>query len=174
MNATVFSVPVAAKLITAANVFAHIGDVHGVVDGILELLGPKGVFISENHYLGDLIRTLQYDTIYHEHLRYYSVGSLNELFGRHGMEIFHVRRIPTHGGSIRVYSARKGERKIEPSVKAFLDEEREPTRLGRSVATGVLDDDSMARTIRALQSFRQIAAESPGLIFELATQLASR
>ena len=115
----------AAKLITAANVFAHIGDVHGVVDGILELLGPKGVFISENHYLGDLIRTLQYDTIYHEHLRYYSVGSLNELFGRHGMEIFHVRRIPTHGGSIRVYSARKGERKIEPSVKAFLDEERE-------------------------------------------------
>ncbi len=115
----------AAKLITAANVFAHIGDVHGVVDGILELLGPKGVFISENHYLGDLIRTLQYDTIYHEHLRYYSVGSLNELFARHGMEIFHVRRIPTHGGSIRVYSARKGERKIEPSVKAFLDEERE-------------------------------------------------
>ena len=114
-----------AKLITAANVFAHIGDVHGVVDGILELLGPKGVFISENHYLGDLIRTLQYDTIYHEHLRYYSVGSLNELFGRHGMEVFHVRRVPTHGGSIRVYSARKGERGIEASVAAFLEEERQ-------------------------------------------------
>ena len=115
----------AAKLITAANVFAHIGDVHGVVDGIKELLGPNGVFISENHYLGDLIRTLQYDTIYHEHLRYYSVGSLQQLFGRHGMEVFHVRRIPTHGGSIRVYSARKGERKIDPSVAAFLAEERQ-------------------------------------------------
>jgi hypothetical protein len=115
----------AAKLVTAANVFAHIGDVHAVVDGILALLAPKGVFISENHYLGDLVRTLQYDTIYHEHLRYYSVGSLQQLFGRHGMEIFHVRRIPTHGGSIRVYSARKGERKIEPSVAAFLEEERQ-------------------------------------------------
>jgi hypothetical protein len=115
----------AAKLVTAANVFAHIGDVHAVVDGILALLAPKGVFISENHYLGDLVRTLQYDTIYHEHLRYYSVGSLQQLFGRHGMEIFHVRRIPTHGGSIRVYSARKGERKIEPSVAAFVEEERQ-------------------------------------------------
>jgi SAM-dependent methyltransferase len=114
----------AAKLITAANVFAHMGDVHGVVDGILELLSPDGVFISENHYLGDLVRTLQYDTIYHEHLRYYSIGSLQQLFDRHGMEIFHVRRIPTHGGSVRVYSARKGQRPIDPSVAAFLDEER--------------------------------------------------
>lgn len=114
----------AAKLITAANVFAHIGDVHGVVDGILELLAPDGVFISENHYLGDLVRTLQYDTIYHEHLRYYAIGSLQQLFDRHGMEIFHVRRIPTHGGSVRVYSARKGQRPIDASVAAFLDEER--------------------------------------------------
>lgn len=114
----------AAKLITAANVFAHIGDVHGVVDGILELLARDGVFISENHYLGDLVRTLQYDTIYHEHLRYYAIGSLQQLFDRHGMEIFHVRRIPTHGGSVRVYSARKGQRPIDASVAAFLDEER--------------------------------------------------
>lgn len=114
----------AAKLITAANVFAHIGDVHGVVDGILELLARDGVFISENHYLGDLVRTLQYDTIYHEHLRYYAIGSLQQLFDRHGMEIFHVRRIPTHGGSVRVYSARKGQRPIDASVAAFLEEER--------------------------------------------------
>jgi len=123
----------AAKLVTAANVFAHIGDVHAVVDGILALLAPNGVFISENHYLCDLVRTLQYDTIYHEHLRYYSVGSLQQLFDRHGMEIFHVRRIPTHGGSIRVYSARKGERRIEASVKAFLDEERRQGLIDGSV-----------------------------------------
>jgi hypothetical protein len=113
-----------AQVITAANVFAHIGDVHGVVDGILRLLDDGGAFISESHYLGDLIRTLQYDTIYHEHLRYYSVGSLSELFHRHGMEIFHVRRIPTHGGSIRVYAQRRGVRPVGPSVRSFLDEER--------------------------------------------------
>ena len=66
----------AAKVITAANCFAHIEDVHAIVEGILEMLAPDGVFISESHYLIKLLETLQYDTIYHEHLRYYSVGSL--------------------------------------------------------------------------------------------------
>jgi hypothetical protein len=114
----------AARVITAANVFAHIGDVHAVIDGILAMLADDGVFISESHYLLDLVTTLQYDTIYHEHLRYYAVGSLQPLLEAHGLEIFHVKRIPTHGGSIRVYSARKGQRPVQPSVAAQLDEER--------------------------------------------------
>ncbi len=63
-------------MVTAANCFAHIEDVHAIVDGILEMLAPDGVFISESHYLIGLLDDLQYDTIYHEHLRYYSVGSL--------------------------------------------------------------------------------------------------
>ena len=66
----------AAKVITAANCFAHIEDVHAIVEGIVEMLAPDGVFISESHYLIGLLDTLQYDTVYHEHLRYYSVGSL--------------------------------------------------------------------------------------------------
>ena len=66
----------AAKVVTAANCFAHIEDVHAIVEGIIELLAPDGVFISESHYLIGLLDRLQYDTIYHEHLRYYSVGSL--------------------------------------------------------------------------------------------------
>lgn len=105
-----------ASLVTAANVFAHIADVHQIVAGIVEMLGPDGVFISENHYLKSLVETLQYDTIYHEHLRYYHVGALDRLFARHGMEIFHVRPIPTHGGSIRVYAGRKGQRPVQSSV----------------------------------------------------------
>jgi SAM-dependent methyltransferase len=105
-----------ASLVTAANVFAHIADPHAVVDGILDMLAPDGVFASENHYLKGVIETLQYDTIYHEHLRYYHVHALDRLFARHGMEIFHVRPIPTHGGSIRVYAARKGQRPVQPSV----------------------------------------------------------
>jgi SAM-dependent methyltransferase len=112
-----------AKLVTAANCFAHIEDVHAIVEGILDLLAPDGVFISESHYLIGLIDKLQYDTIYHEHLRYYSLTSLAHLLSMHGLDVFHARPIPTHGGSIRVYAARKGTRTIEPSVKAMLDAE---------------------------------------------------
>jgi SAM-dependent methyltransferase len=112
-----------ASLITAANVFAHIGDVHAVIEGILALLDEDGVFVSESHYLLDLVDTLQYDTIYHEHLRYYSLVSLQNLLTSHGLEIFHVKRIPTHGGSIRVYAARKGQRAVQDSVAIRLDDE---------------------------------------------------
>jgi hypothetical protein len=112
-----------AKVVTAANCFAHIEDVHAIVEGIMETLAPDGVFISESHYLIGLLDTLQYDTVYHEHLRYYSVGSLAHLLSMHGLEVFHARKIPTHGGSIRVYAARKGTRQIEASVKQMLDSE---------------------------------------------------
>jgi hypothetical protein len=112
-----------AMLITATNVFAHIENIHEIVDGILYLLDEKGVFISESHYLGSLLETLQYDTIYHEHLRYYSVHSLKYLLQMHGLEIIHVKRIPTHGGSIRVYAARPGRYTVRPTVQGILDNE---------------------------------------------------
>jgi hypothetical protein len=81
------------------------------------------VFISESHYLIPLLDTLQYDTVYHEHLRYYSVGSLAHLLAMHGLEVFHARKIPTHGGSIRLYAARKGSRPVQASVREMLDAE---------------------------------------------------
>ena len=114
-----------ATVITATNVFAHIENVHEIVKSILILLDEKkGVFISESHYLMSLLETLQYDTIYHEHLRYYSLHSIKYLLEMHGLEIFHAKRIPTHGGSIRVYSARKGTQTILPSVDQILTEEK--------------------------------------------------
>jgi len=113
-----------AKIITATNVFAHIEDVHSVVKNLVSLLAPDGVFISESHYLHSLIETLQYDTIYHEHLRYYSLHSLQYLLKMHGLEVFHARRIPTHGGSIRVYAARVGTQPVRPSVAQMLAEEQ--------------------------------------------------
>lgn len=109
-----------AAIITAANVFAHIEDIHGIIDAVGELLDDDGVFITESHYWLALIETLQYDTIYHEHLRYYSLTSLRNLLAMHGFDTFHVKRIPTHGGSIRVYSARKGQRRIEKSMTDLL------------------------------------------------------
>ena len=112
-----------ARLVTAANVFAHMEDIHAVLDGIISLLDEDGVFISESHYAIGLLDTLQYDTIYHEHLRYYSLTSLKNLLEGHGLEVVHARHIPTHGGSIRVYAARKGRQDIQPSVQETLDSE---------------------------------------------------
>jgi hypothetical protein len=113
----------AASVVTAANCFAHMEDVHAIVDGIVELLKPDGVFISESHYLVPLLDTLQYDTIYHEHLRYYSLASLKYLLEMHDLEVFHARPIPSHGGSIRVYAARRGSHPVQDSVNRMLDAE---------------------------------------------------
>src|SRR5205085_2867489 len=96
------------KLITATNVFAHMEHIHEAVSNVLSLLNKDGVFISESHYLLSLINDVQYDTIYHEHQRYYSLHSVINLFKMHDLEVFHAREIPSHGGSIRVYAARKG------------------------------------------------------------------
>jgi hypothetical protein len=158
-----------AQLMTAANVFAHIWDVDDVVSGVKTLLEPNGVFISENHYLLPLIETLQYDTIYHEHLRYYSLHALQNLFGKHDMEIFHVQRIPTHGGSVRVFSARKGQRSVMDSVAQLLDQEKAAGLLDAEtykkfavdVAQSKLDLMAMVRDIKKQgQSVYGIAAPS--------------
>ncbi len=112
-----------ARLVTAANVFAHMEDIHAVLEGIISLLDEDGVFVSESHYAIGLLDTLQYDTIYHEHLRYYSLTSLKNLLEGHGLEVVHARHIPTHGGSIRVYAAKKGQWDIQSSVQEMLNDE---------------------------------------------------
>ena len=119
-----------AQIVTATNVFAHIEGIHDIVEAVVSMLEDDGVFISESHYLMALLETLQYDTIYHEHLRHYSLGSLSYLLQMHGLEVIHAKRIPTHGGSIRVYAARKGVRAVQPSVAQLLDEERQRGPLG--------------------------------------------
>tara|TARA_A100001234_G_scaffold73223_1_gene64637 strand:- start:512 stop:1750 length:1239 start_codon:yes stop_codon:yes gene_type:complete len=112
-----------AKIITATNVFAHIDNINDIVKNILKTLKSDGIFISESHYLLPLIQTVQYDTIYHEHLRYYSLQSLKYLFKKHKLEIIDTKEIPTHGGSIRVYAARKGKYKISSNVNRQLKKE---------------------------------------------------
>jgi len=114
-----------AKVVTATNVFAHMDDISNVMKSVSELLSDDGVFITESHYLLSLIETLQYDTIYHEHLRYYSLTSLTYLLENFGYKVFHAKRIPTHGGSIRVYAERTGTHDVSESVSALLREEQE-------------------------------------------------
>ena len=113
-----------AKIVTATNVFAHIEDVNSLMKNLLQVLINDGIFISESHYLVSLIKTNQYDTIYHEHLRYYSLTSLKYLFNKYDMEIIHAKKINTHGGSIRVYAARKKRFEIHKSVTKILNFEK--------------------------------------------------
>jgi hypothetical protein len=92
-----------AKIITATNVVAHINDLHDLCEGITELLDRNGVFICEFPYLIDLLDRNEFDTIYHEHLSYFSIAPLYKLFSEHGLVLFDVQKISVHGGSIRVY-----------------------------------------------------------------------
>ena len=113
-----------AKIITATNVFAHIENVNLLMKNLLKILKNDGIFICESHYLVSLINSIQYDAIYHEHLRYYSLTSLKYLFNKYGMEIIDAKKINTHGGSIRVYAARKKRFEIHKSVTKILDFEK--------------------------------------------------
>lgn len=115
-----------AKIITATNVFAHIDNPNLITKLIEGLLDDDGAFISESHYLIPLLDTLQYDTIYHEHLRYYSLTSLKYLLEKNGLRPFKAQKIPTHGGSIRVFAC-KSDSSIETdkSITEILAEEKE-------------------------------------------------
>lgn len=113
-----------AKVVTCTNCFAHVDDVDDFVAGIKEVLTPEGIFITESHYLPALIEDLQYDTIYHEHLRYYSLRSLGKLLEDRGFFVFDAKEIETHGGSIRVFaSLTPKERSLE--LEELLEEEDE-------------------------------------------------
>jgi SAM-dependent methyltransferase len=144
----------AASVVTAANCFAHIEDVHAIVDGIVEMLKDGGVFISESHYLIGLLDTLQYDTVYHEHLRYYSLTSLKHLLEMHNLEVFHARPIPSHGGSIRVYAARRGSHPVQESVRRMLASEPRGDAMAKRLAS--FRRDVVLSKLRLLSMLRDL------------------
>jgi len=144
----------AAQVVTAANCFAHIEDVHAIVDGIVAMLAPDGVFISESHYLIGLLDRLQYDTIYHEHLRYYSLRSLRHLLAMHDLEVFFARPIPSHGGSIRVYAGRRGTRPVRPEVAALIA--AEPQGDGMRTRLGAFRNEVMLSKLRLYALLRDL------------------
>ena len=143
-----------ASVVTAANCFAHIEDVHAIVDGIVEMLKDGGVFISESHYLIGLLDTLQYDTVYHEHLRYYSLTSLKHLLEMHDLDVFHARPIPSHGGSIRVYAARRGSHPVQESVRRMLASEPRGDAMAKRLAS--FRRDVVLSKLRLLSMLRDL------------------
>ena len=114
-----------ARIITGNNVLAHTDDLHGIVRSVTTLLEDEGLFIFEVHYQGDLLNLIQFDTVYHEHVCYYSLASLSHLLGNHGMIIVDVLRIPIHSGSIRVTAARtEAAQEPKPVVLQMTEAEK--------------------------------------------------
>jgi hypothetical protein len=89
----------------ANNVLAHVADLNGFVAGFALALKADGVAIFEFPYVKDLVEQVEFDTIYHEHLCYYSLTAISALFQRHGLMVVDVERLPIHGGSLRVFAA---------------------------------------------------------------------
>ncbi len=96
-----------AKTITATNVVAHVHDLHDFLEGIKILLSEEGLFIAEFPYLIDLIDGGEFDTIYQEHLSYFSITPFKKLLKRHNLFLIDVQRLPVHGGSVRVFVSKK-------------------------------------------------------------------
>lgn len=110
-----------ADVFLANNVLAHVADLNGFVEGIATLLEPGGVAVLECPYLMDLLDHCEFDTIYHQHLCYFSVTALTKLFARHGLSLNDVERTPIHGGSLRLFVEHTAD--VRPRVRDLLEEE---------------------------------------------------
>jgi len=154
-----------AAAITATNMFAHVANLGDMLRGIDHLLRDDGVFVTESHYLLDLLGTLQYDSIYHEHLKFYSIGSLIKLFSYYDFSVVDAERIPNYGGSIRVYArkSRNGARSerlsklIEAEKAAGLDTDRAFLEFAAKVQKSKLD------LLRLLVDLRGCGIAVPGI-----------
>jgi SAM-dependent methyltransferase len=113
-----------ADVMHANNVLAHVPNLQGFVSGIARVLTGAGVAVIETPYVKDLVDRLEFDTIYHEHLFYYSLTALDGVFRRNGLQIIDVENIPIHGGSLRVIAAHDGAMAPTRAVRELLTSEK--------------------------------------------------
>jgi SAM-dependent methyltransferase len=123
-----------ADLVIGNNVYAHVPDINDFTTGLREVLRPGGTITLEFPHLLELIRHGQFDTVYHEHFSYLSLGAVQKIFQSAGLRVIDVERLPTHGGSFRVYGAHADDPRPEsPAIASVLDDE---SRAGlRSIST---------------------------------------
>ena len=133
-----------ADVIHAHNVLAHVADLNSVVAGMRALLAPGGVAVIEVPYARDMIDRLEFDTIYHEHLCYFSVSALLPLFRRHKLDLVDVERTPIHGGSLRLWVSHAGAQ-VKPAVAKLAAEEAELGMTRRDYYRGFADRVSALR-----------------------------
>ena len=120
-----------ADLILGNNVFAHVPDTNGFVAGLKAALRPNGRVILEFPYAAELMEKAEFDTIYHEHVFYFTLTPLQDLFHRHGLAIFHVEPLPIHGGSLRLFAGHQGDYPVRTSVTNLSQEEVRQRMLSR-------------------------------------------
>jgi 2-polyprenyl-3-methyl-5-hydroxy-6-metoxy-1,4-benzoquinol methylase len=140
-------------LLLGNNVLAHVPDLNDFVAGMKILLGESGVITMEFPHLLELMQHNQFDTIYHEHFSYFSFTTVTEVFGRHGVTLFDVERLPTHGGSLRIYGrhTEDGSKPVSVRARELLAVEE---RLGlKKLETYAAFDEQVRETKRALLEF---------------------
>jgi len=127
-----------AKLITANNVVANVNDLDSFMEGIVELLAEDGTFVFESFYLGDVVKNMVFDFIYHEHLSAFSVRPVKALMRRYGLTLYKTEHLPTKGGSIRYYCTRyyaaRGKEEV-PDDDARLYEKETYVEFARKIET---------------------------------------
>jgi SAM-dependent methyltransferase len=151
-----------ADVFLANNVLAHVADLRGFVDGVAQLLKGDGVFVVEVPYLLDLIEHCEFDTIYHQHLCYFSVTALDRLFRDHGLFLNDLQHTPIHGGSLRLFVEKHDRR--NNSVHTMLQREKQ---LGADRASFYLDFGSRVEAMiddlrRTLHQIKQAGKRIAG------------
>ncbi len=112
-----------AAAITATNMFAHVAALGELMRGVMRLLKDGGVFVTESHYLPSILATAQYDSIYHEHLKFYSLRPLALFFSYYGFTVTDAEKIPNYGGSIRVYAVKGKNLPVSNRLRSLLETE---------------------------------------------------
>lgn len=151
------------ELVTGSNVFAHNAEPEKILEAADAVLAPNGILCLEVMYAGDLLEQLQWDTLYHEHLTFYSLGTLGTMLRRFDFEPIEAIRIPMHGGSLRLAAARAGTRTPRPSVGQVERWEKEmalndPTTWNGFAADSRRRIDAFGETMRRLSHTASIWA----------------
>ncbi|MDC0193246.1 class I SAM-dependent methyltransferase, partial [Pelagibacteraceae bacterium] len=107
-------------LILSANVICHIPYIHSIFKGVKQLLNDEGLFIFEDPYIGDVIKKTSFDQIYDEHVFLFSAHSVKYVANIHGLELVNLKKLSTHGGSMRYYIGKKNKHKISARVKKIM------------------------------------------------------
>ena len=142
-----------ADLLIGNNVLAHVPDVNDFVSGMKVILKPQGVITMEFPHLSRLVAENQFDTIYHEHFSYFSFTTVKQIFAHHGLEVFDVEELPTHGGSLRIYAHHEDDpsKVSNENVKNLL--EREETDGFKDLALYLAFDEKVKKTKRSILDF---------------------
>lgn len=142
-----------ADLIAGNNVLAHVPDINDFVEGIRILLKPAGVVTIEFPHVMRLMQETQFDTIYHEHFSYLSFTTVERVFTRHGMKLFDVQELPTHGGSLRIFAAHEGDTSKVQSDAVRELRQREEKAGFLTLAPYLAFNERVAKTKRRLLQF---------------------